>query len=181
MVDRFDRVYEQLLVLRCQTGDEAAFAELVGRYAARLRNFVERLSGDVSTAEDMLQEVWVEIFRGIRRLADPGAFPAWAFRVARDRVYRSLRRRHKVALPLDDEPPAREDDAAITAEDVAVVRAGLEELVPGHREVLVLRFMEELSYDQIAAVVGCPVGTVRSRLHHAKQALRTVLEQRGLR
>jgi RNA polymerase sigma-70 factor (ECF subfamily) len=64
-----------------------------------------------------------------------------------------------------------------TAEDAARVHAALDTLAPEHREVVVLRFIEDMSYDEIAKVAGCPVGTVRSRLHHAKRALRRVLEE----
>jgi RNA polymerase sigma-70 factor (ECF subfamily) len=184
MTDRFDGLYERVLVLRCQTGDEAAFAELVGRYAGRLRGFVGRLlPADVGAVEDVLQDVWVDVVRGVGRLAEPGAFTAWVFRIARDRAYLVLRKRRRPVLSLADpgEVPDGAEDAGLDAEEREAVRAGLDALPPGHREVLALRFVEDLSYDQIAVVVGCPVGTVRSRLHHAKRALRAVLEQRGVR
>lgn len=179
MIDPLDRVYEQLLVVRCQTGDEAAFGELVTRYAGRLRGFVGGLLAQEPAAlEDVLQDVWLDVVRGVARLREPAAFPAWVFRVARDRAFRALRGR-RPALPLiDTDPPATEPD--FTPDDAAMVRAGLDALDPHHREVLWLRYVEELTYDAIAGVVGCPVGTVRSRLHHAKRALKSVLEQRGM-
>src|SRR5207253_1216868 len=99
--------------------------------------------------------------------------------VARDRAYRVLRRRRPAHQSLDewDEAATSADEAAFSAEDAARVHAALDRLAPEHREVLVLRFLEDLSYDDVARVVGCPVGTVRSRLHYAKRALATVLER----
>src|SRR5262245_56471361 len=138
MTGPLERIYERVLVLRCQAGDEAAFAELVGRYAPRLRYYLRRLlEGD---PDDVLQEVWLDVFRGLPRLADAGAFPAWLYRVARDRALRSRRgRRPPVALPEGDWPD--EPDEGLTAEDAEAIHAALAELPPEQREVLVLRFL----------------------------------------
>lgn len=177
--DPLDRVYDQLLVVRCQAGDGAAFAELVDRYAPRLRYFLRKLTADPASADDLLQSVWLDVYRGLPRLADPAAFPAWAYRLARDRAYRSFRGAKPAEQRADLDPPAPGPDDEFTAEDAAAVHAALDELPPAHREVLVLRFLDDLSYDDIARVVGVPVGTVRSRLHLAKKALRLILERRA--
>src|SRR2546421_6610350 len=98
-----DRIYQRLLVLRCQTGDEAAFAELVGLYQARLRRFLARmLDGDEHAAEDALQDVWLDVFRGVGKLRDGGTFAPWLWRIARDRAYRMLRRKGVKADAIDD-------------------------------------------------------------------------------
>jgi RNA polymerase sigma-70 factor (ECF subfamily) len=180
MTDDLDRLYERVLLLRCQTGDEAAFAELVARYQPRLGGYLCRLLGD-GAAADALQDVWLAVWRGLPRLRDPVAFPAWAFRVARDRAFRELRRRGVPTVPADESIPAAAADDDFTPEDAAEVRAALDRLPVVHRDVLVLRFVEGLSYDEIAAVIGKPVGTVRSRIHNAKQALRKLLEREGTR
>jgi len=177
MTGPLDRIYERVLVLRCQAGDEAAFAELVARYAPRLRYYLRRLLD--GEPDDVMQEVWLDVFRGLPRLADAGAFPAWLYRVARDRALRSLRGRRPVALPDGDWPD--EPDEGLAAEDAAAVHAAMAELPPEQREVLVLRFVEEMPYDDIARVIDAPLGTVRSRLHYAKLALRRVLERREQR
>src|SRR6516165_2351189 len=101
MTDAADRLYEQVLVLRCQARDEAAFEEIVGRYTPRLRYYLRRMLGSVPAAEDALQEVWLDSFRGLPRLIEPGAFSAWLYRLARDRAFRELRRR-RPDLPLED-------------------------------------------------------------------------------
>jgi RNA polymerase sigma-70 factor (ECF subfamily) len=179
MSDPADRLYERVLVLRCQTGDEAAFAELVQRYTPRLRYFIRKMLADAHGAEDVLQEVWIDVFRGVAGLNELAAFPAWVYRIARDRVARHLRKRAwprstRAEAALADEVP----DDTFSAEDAERVHASLDELPPEPREILVLRFLEEMTYDDIARVVGCPVGTVRSRLHYAKRALREILERK---
>ncbi len=169
-------------MLRCQAGDEAAFAELVARYQPRLRYYLRKMLRDVQGAEDALQDVWLDVFRAVARLADGGAFRAWLYRIARDRALRELRKRRPPPRPLQevDAIDGRADEDPFTAEDVERVHAGLDELAAEHREVLVLRFVEGMTYEEIARVVGCQVGTVRSRLHYAKRALRGVLERANL-
>ncbi len=179
MSDLADQLYERLLVLRCQTGEADAFAELVARYDGRLRYYLRKLLGDAHRADDARQEVWCDVVRGLDRLAEAGAFRAWLYRIARDRAYRTLRQRSPAHRPLneDDLNGTAADDADFGPEDAERVHAALNELLPEHREVLVLRFIEEMSYEEVARVAGCPVGTVRSRLHYAKRALRRVLER----
>lgn len=176
MTDRLEQLYDRVLVLRCQAGDEGAFAELVGRYAARLRYYLRRLL-DTTDTDDVLQELWLDVFRGLPRLADAGAFPAWLYRVARARALRSRRGRPPPqALPEGDW--AEEPEERLLADDAAGVHAALAELPPEQREVVILRFLEGMSYDDIARVTDSPLGTVRSRLHYAKIALRHILERR---
>jgi RNA polymerase sigma-70 factor (ECF subfamily) len=180
MGDRVERLYERLLVVRCQTGDEAAFAELVALYAPRLGYYLKKLLGDPSGAEDLLQDVWLDVFRHVPRLREPAAFPAWLYRIARDRAYRALRKRRPPAVPLkEEELPGEVNDngADFTAADAAAVHAALDELPPEQREALVLRFLEDMTYEEIARVTGCELGTVRSRLYYGKRALRRVLEK----
>src|SRR5262245_38541023 len=93
MSDSIDRIYERVLVLRCQTGDWAGIEDIVRRYHTRLRRFVRRMLDDEHATEDLLQEIWFDVFRGIGKVRDLGAFQAWLFRIARDRVYRLLRRK----------------------------------------------------------------------------------------
>jgi RNA polymerase sigma-70 factor (ECF subfamily) len=181
MTERTDRLYEQVLVVRCQAGDEAAFAELVERYHARLGYYLRKMLGEVHRAEDVLQDVWLDVFRGVPRLADPGAFPAWLYRVARARAFRALRRRRPPHRPLAEADLAdgAADEGDFSPDDAARIHAALDGLAPEHRGVLVLRFLEDMTYEDIARVAGCRLGTVRSRLHYAKRALRRALERMG--
>lgn len=177
-MDRVDQLRQQVLVLKCQTGDRAAWDELYRRYNPPLGYYLRRLIGSDSTAADLQQEVWLTVVRRLARLRTPEAFVVWLYRIARHRAMSRLvgRRRHVL---LDEETipaPQRLDDEPFSPQDAARVHAGLAQLSPEHRDVLLLRFMEELSYEQIAEVVGCSVGTVRSRIHYAKCALRRQLE-----
>ncbi len=175
-------LYERLLVLRCQAGDEAALAELIARYSPRLRLFLCKLMAtDTSAADDLLQETWFDAYRKINRLRRPDSFAAWIYRLARDRAYRAMRRRRLPSAPLDlDVPNSIDVDAdRFSNEEAAAVREALDELPLEQREVLILRFVEEISYEQIADVIGRPVGTVRSRIHYGKRALRAALTNRA--
>lgn len=181
MTDAADRLYEPVLVLRCQAGDEAALAELIERYQARLRYYVRKMLKDSHRTEDVLQEVWLNVFRAIPRLAEPAAFRVWLYRIARGRTLRELRRR-RIVLPIPadfeliDSAGATERDSAIL-ENAERVHRALDDLAPEHRDVIVLQYLEGMTYDEIAEVTGCPIGTVRSRLHYARRALRAELER----
>jgi RNA polymerase sigma-70 factor, ECF subfamily len=182
MADRIDSFYWKVLVVRCQIGDASAFEELVTACQSRLRGFLFKLVTGREAVDDLAQEVWMDVFRALPRLANPDAFLPWFYRIARNRAYQIFRRRGQIiqALDVQDFNVAEEQDQTddFTAEDAQAVHAALDGLSPEHREVLLLRFMEGMSYDDIAVVVGCQVGTVKSRLHHAKQALRHILENK---
>lgn len=184
-----DRIAEHLVVLRAQLGDSAAFGILFDRYHARVLAYVEHRMGSAADAEDVLQEVWVSVVRKIARLEEPQAFRAWLFRVAHRQTISKLRRTRR-EVTLDGEAMERElaglvapDDDHATAfadfESEALHRA-LAELSAPHREVLSLRYFEEFTYEEIAGIVGCGVGTVRSRLYYAKAALHRELISRAV-
>jgi RNA polymerase sigma-70 factor (ECF subfamily) len=183
MTDPAESLLVQVLVLRCQTGDAAAFAELVGRYDRRLRYYVQKMLArrPLDRIDDVLQDLWLDVFRSIGKLREPRAFGTWLYRLARDRAWRDLRRdRPDVASDLDAEEIAEDSaDESFSAADAEEVHRALGELSPEHREVLLLRFVEDMSYEQIAAVVGCGVGTVRSRIHYGKRALRDLMTSTG--
>ena len=168
-----------LLVLRCQAGDERAFARLHEQFGARTLGYLRGLVGD--DAEDVQQEVWLAVYRQVSQLADPGAFCTWLFRTARHRAIDHLRRRRREReLFVENEDVELLPDPAGRAEsiDVAQWEELLHELPALQREALVLRHNDEMSYAEIALVVGCPVGTVRSRLFHARQRLEQLLNAR---
>jgi RNA polymerase sigma-70 factor (ECF subfamily) len=180
--DAAAQIYERLLVLRCQAGDETALAELIARYSPGLRFFLRNLADQPASADDLLQETWFDAYRRINCLRRPEAFAAWVYRIARDKAFRARRGRRTPTIDaeLDDvamtASEEEDDDPPFTPDDAAHVRAALDRLPADHREVLLLRFVEDMSYEQIADVIGHPVGTVRSRLHYAKRALRARLE-----
>ncbi len=172
-----DRLYEQMLVVRFLAGDEEAFVELVERYDGRLRSYLRGLSIDACQVEDVLQEVWLTAFRRLSTVRQLRALHVWLLRVARNAALAELRRRRAV-VPLETEPasphPAKAEPR-LSPEEVRRIHTCLDRLPRHHREVIMLRISAELSYEDIATVVGAPVGTVRSRIHHAKRALRREL------
>jgi RNA polymerase sigma-70 factor (ECF subfamily) len=177
MTDIAEQAYRNLLVVRCQAGDGAAFEELVGLYQSRLHYFLARMVGDLDAADDLCQEVWCDVYRGLARLALPEAFRTWLYRIARHRALRELRKKRLPLASLEGiDVPEDQGDDGFSWMDAESVHAALVHLTPAHREVLLLRFVEGMAYEDIARITGCHVGTVRSRLHYAKDALRRALE-----
>jgi len=115
------------------------------------------------------------MLRHLPRLSDPQALRAWLYRIARDRAFRRLRRAGREPHPLDERELNGQPEPEFTAEDAAQIHAALDRLPAHQREVLVLRFLEDMSYEDIARIIGCQLGTLRSRLHYAKRALGKLL------
>lgn len=181
---QLEETREQILVLSAQQGEVEAFRELVGIYERRLLYFIRRLCGDADSSLDILQETWLTVFRRLATLESPAAFRVWLYRIARDKTVDSLRRKHRheeLLTELADEQlsvsSANESDFALLAENVEAVHQALEKLSGPHREVLTLRFLEELSVEEISQIVRCSAGTVKSRLFHARRMLRQILEE----
>ena len=173
-----DRLQEGVLVLRCQVGDREAFAELVGRYHRPLRYFIGQLSDSTEMAEDIEQNTWLTAIEKIGSLRNAGSLTPWLYRIARNAAYQQLRKKRKPVEFRDDLMPSEEShEAEFSPKDAARIHAELKRLSPEHREVMTLRFLEELSYEQVAEVVGCGVNTVKSRIHYAKLALKKALEE----
>jgi RNA polymerase sigma-70 factor, ECF subfamily len=179
MTDLADDAYRRLLVLRCQVGDRGAFEELVRHAQPRLERFLRKMLTGEANVDDVIQDVWMDVLRGIGRLSDPAALLPWLYRIAHNRAFSMLRRRRPMAVIDDDDVQAPGEETSFTFEDRQAVHAAMDQLAAEHREVLLLRFMEDLSYEEIAEVTGCQLGTVRSRIHNAKRQLRRILEKAG--
>lgn len=171
-----DALRLRLLVLRCQAGDDGAFARLMEQFGPRTLAHLRGLTGEV--ADDIQQELWLSVYRGLHRLADAGAFRTWLFQATRHRAIDHLRRlRRERELFADPGPMVV---AEVTADETPLdlsqeVEDALGRLSPRQREVIMLRFQDGLSYEEIALVSGSPIGTVRSRIHLARQRLREML------
>lgn len=168
---------ESVLILRCQVGDRDACSELISRYYRPLRYFISHLSDGPEMTEDIFQDTWVAVLGKIHTLRNAGSFTTWLYRIARNAAYQQLRRKKKLSALHDNVliPDEQQNDAFSPA-DAARIHAGLKKLHPEHREVLVLRFLEQMSYQQVAAVLDCNLNTVKSRIHYAKRALRKEME-----
>lgn len=167
----------KLLVLRCQSGDRAAFQDLVQLWSDRLFLYVRRLVQDEHDAWDVIQQTWIRVIRGIRNLKDIGSFSPWIYRIARNAALN-----HHRAKRYRDTESLQEDCSSVELgesafEDAELVYLALDKLKVAHQEVLTLFFLKDLSVAEIGIVLGVPTGTVKSRLHYAKSALREVLKQ----
>jgi RNA polymerase sigma-70 factor, ECF subfamily len=180
------QIRDQYLAMRCQLGEPGAFADLVREMERPLLYFARAIVANDETALDVLQSVWLTAFRTVRRLESPGALRPWLYRLTRghavDRVRRdvvreSAERRHAESTPeaVDVEGP----EPGFDSEDARALHRALGTLDVKHREVLALHFLEDLSVAEVAAIVGCPSGTVKSRIYHAKHALREALTRQG--
>ncbi|HEV3163099.1 MAG TPA: sigma-70 family RNA polymerase sigma factor [Isosphaeraceae bacterium] len=179
-MDHLEQALQRTLVTRCQVGDRQAFEALFLRYNRPLGYYLRRMLNRDEVG-DVQQEVWLTVIRGIARLRRPEAFVVWFYQVARSKALnRLVARRESLSLDGEDLPTDEMEDSEdrFSASDSARIHEAIATLNPAHRDVLLLRFMEDLSYEQIAAVVQCSTGTVRSRLHYAKRALLQELEKR---
>jgi RNA polymerase sigma-70 factor (ECF subfamily) len=173
-----EQALQQTLVVRCQTGDRNAMEELFLRHNRALGYYLRRMLNEADAA-DLQQEVWLTVIRRIKQLRNPEAFVVWLYQIARNRAVNRLSAQHPTESLREC---AAVDNCADVADpefspiDAAQIHKALAHLSVPHREVLLLRFMEDLSYEQIAEITNCNVGTVRSRLHYAKLALHRRLE-----
>ncbi len=181
--DELERTRELLHVIMAQRGEPDAFRWLVDRYEQRLLYFIRRILDDTDGALDVLQEVWMTVFRRIAALKAPEAFRVWLYRIARDKAIDRVRsdRLHKGSIDesIDDSTVEVADDSESIEriEKAELIHRLLNSLTPAHRAVVTLRFLEQMALDDIAAVVGCSIGTVKSRLHYALRRLQEGIEE----
>lgn len=165
---------DQLLVVRCQLGERAAFDDLIRRWSAPLLRYALKLSPDAARADDLTQDIWLRVLQGIAALRDAGQFRPWLFGIAH-RVFMDRLRRH-YAMPVDThidlDALAAVDDDSDDEHRARALAGGLDRLPLVEREVLTLFYLEELSLADIASALGIPVGTVKSRLFRARALLR---------
>jgi len=176
-----ERIYNELLAIRCRRGNKQAFEELVKTWEKRLLYYIRRLIEDEQQAWQVLQETWLEVLKSIKRLKDPTRLAGWLYSIARHKAIDVVRAEYRQAtrneiLKNENHP----DDSELHAFDNAEqVHYGLSRIAVHHREILTLFFMEDLSLVEISGLLAVPMGTTKSRLHYAKQALKTVLEKEG--
>lgn len=174
---------DELLAIRCQLGEPAAFDDLITRWHAPLWSFVRRLAGEDDAAREILQDVWVRVIRGIPRLRDGSRLRAWLFGIARRTLMDRLRQQYarSAAADVDVDEIAADTSAAEAAEDLQELELALAEVPVVEREVLTLFYLHELSLNEVAEALNVPVGTIKSRLFRAKRLLRQTMSARGIR
>lgn len=178
-----DDVYDELLVIRCQEGDHHALDELVARWQRRLFDHARRLIQHQDAARDVVQEAWMAIVRGLGRLDDPARFRHWAYRIVTFKCTDWIRRQQRQRRLCEEVSREGHDEAAPPESDVDEddeierLRRALAALAADRRAILSFHYLEGLSVAEIAAILDIPEGTVKSRLYHARQRLKNVLER----
>lgn len=183
---------DEQLVARLKAGDAEAFDLLFRKYGPPLLNFINRIIGDRDRAEDLLQETFLRVFRHLARYRPQARFSTWVYRIATNLCYNELRarRRHRL-VSIDGSERARiesslsgsgrqsDDPHALVVldEEVRRVEEAIRSLPENERIVLVLRFYNEHTYAEIAEILACPLGTVKSRLHAAVRRLRQAIRE----
>ena len=172
-------------------GEERAFEELVDRYQGRLLNFVYRTIGDRDRSEDLVQEVFIRVYRHIGRFDRSKKFSTWIYTIASNLAKNELRNRSRNPLVLfqtikakfeDEDRPLQFEDLHTRPDDMfrkrhlkEMVEQSVGQLPAHHREVFVLRELEGKSYEEIAEITGVNLGTVKSRLNRARTAFADII------
>lgn len=176
-------ILDELLVLRCQDGDADALRDLVTRWQPRLGRFAWRLTAEREAARDITQDAWLAIVRGLSRLDDPARFRSWAYRVVRNKCADWTRRRVveqraerdvRGSGALGSGDRLNETDSA---GELRRMREALTRLPDEQRAMLSLHYLDGMSVAEIAGVLDVPLGTVKSRMHHARNCLKQALER----
>jgi RNA polymerase sigma-70 factor (ECF subfamily) len=173
-------------------GEERAFQVLVERYQTRLLNFVYRTIGDRERGEDLVQEVFIRVYRHLHRFDRSKKFSTWIYTIASNLAKNELRNRSRNPLVFfqairrtwqDDDRPLQFEDASARPDDLyrkrhlrELVEASVARLPEHHRQVFVLRELEGKSYEEIAEITGCNLGTVKSRLNRARNSFASIIE-----
>jgi RNA polymerase sigma-70 factor (ECF subfamily) len=178
---------DQHLINECLAGRPEAFGTLVVRYQDRLYHTLRGMLGSTEDAYDATQDAFVHAFSRLETFRGQSAFYSWLFRIAVNAAVSRKRKSRRAPAsidaareqsgtePIDVHPASEPSHAMEVSENQRLVRAALAELSDEFRTVLVLKEMEDLKYEEIAEIVGCPVGTVRSRIHRARAELRDKL------
>ena len=183
---------EAMFVMRLQANEDAAYDELVRTYSASIFHVAYRMLGDTAEASDIVQEIFLKVFRNIGGFKGEAALKTWIFRIAFSEILNRLRwwkRRHRFATVSLDEPPndfgmpsriiaassPTPEQALQSKEEEGAIQQALGKLSREHRSIVVLRDIEGFSYNEIADVLGVSVGTVKSRLARARADLKKSL------
>jgi RNA polymerase sigma-70 factor (ECF subfamily) len=172
------------VIRRAQRGDERAFTLIVRAYEAPIFNYVLRMVGNRTLAEDLTQDVFLRVYQGLRSYSLRSRFTTWLFQVAKNRVVDELRseeRRPRSLMTIDDVPRLEVVDAPIElSEAIAVLWRTVEALSPDLKEALLLRDIAGLSYNEIADTLDVTLATVKWRIFKARDEVQQALEEQGV-
>lgn len=175
------------LVAQARKGSAEAYDELIRRYSTGLFGYVYRCVGNHADAEELLQDIFLRMVRGLRTYREQEKFKVWLYRLAHNRIVDHWRRRRPI--PMSDQSendpighaPGRETNPAVAAdqaEQVDRLQQALEHLSPEQRETLLLRYFGGVRFEQIAKMTGCPIGTALARAHRGLAKLKNLLAEK---
>jgi RNA polymerase sigma-70 factor (ECF subfamily) len=181
------------LVRQALGGSQTAYSDLLGRFQRPVFSLVRRMVGDPGLAEDLAQEVFLKAFRALASFDQSRKFSSWLFKIAHNAAIDYLRKKQLDTVALETSDSDEPDLVAILPDsssespetgthrrDMAeALEQALESLRPAYREVVVLRFQEGLTYEEIAEITDLPLGTVKTHLHRARHAMALHLTERG--
>ena len=178
-----EHIYDELLVLRCQSGEADAIKELISRWRLRLARYVFRKTGNSDDTADVMQEIWVSVVKKLNSLDDPAAFGQWIFRIASARSVdwvRSKQRDRTLLKASVEEVSSLNSEVsgqAIRQKQIERLKKGITELPPDQRTILTMFYLEECSVSEVAASLNIPDGTVKSRLFQARNQSRKLIDR----
>lgn len=186
-MSQVERLKDEIAILQYQAGDHEALSRLIARRQRPLYAYISMVLGDADAAWDVSQEVWAAVVKALRRPRKIRCFPSWLYRTAHNRCVSHLRKKGRYEPTAEVETAAGGQtceggaEAFIVAEDARAVREAIMDLSLSHRETVTLFYLEELSLKEISEILGIPVGTVQSRLYHARLKLKAILSRKGYR
>lgn len=171
---------ESLLIERARSGDEVAFADLVRSYTPYVYRTAFALMHDVMESEDIAQEVFIKLHRSLPQLSEIRAFHSWLTRIITNQCLDRLKK--KISTPVEDSVlDLLFPNVANNWDERIILEEAMKQLTIEHRTVLLLREWQGYDYNEIAEILGIPLGTVKSRIYLARALLRTLLGDRELR
>ena len=177
---------DQALVDRIATGDRQAFEQLFNQYGERVFRYTHRLISDVTKAEEVTNDVMLEVWKTAARFEGRSKVSTWILGITRHLALNAVRRKRLDTVDVDDAPAIADDDLTPASVDhdrdvlKQALTSALGKLSTDHRDVVELTFFHGLSYQEIAEVVGCPENTVKTRMFHARKQLKNLLGAAGL-
>ncbi|HKE93015.1 MAG TPA: sigma-70 family RNA polymerase sigma factor [Povalibacter sp.] len=179
MTDQTERALDGYLIALIRGGSREAFDRLARRWTPRLLRYAARVLGRQEAARDIVQETWIGAIRGLNRLDDPARFPAWIYGIAHRKCIDGIRfaqRQRRLVSSIEQESALAAESAlrAVPGES-ADLAVAISRLNHEQRDVVHLFYGEDLGIDDIASILNVPAGTVKSRLHHAREYLRKQL------
>ena len=184
--EKLDSAQEREIVLRCQKGDVDAMGTLIIQYQHWVYNIAYGMLGHHQDAEDVAQDAFLSAWENIGKFQFRSRFSTWLFRIVKNKCLNHIdqyQRRKTDPIEIDDSQPwvpldtVTPEEEALRTEEKNIVHTALAKLKDSHREILVLRELQELSYEEISEILGCTLGRVKSRLHEARKALKEELER----